>query len=622
MKALLLLVALQQPNEPLKDWKVQRRETNPKTGQVEIVAFIEGDEAVLLNTTRDKELVDIKGLRLRYFTEPRKQGEKSEEVKLRSDKARVDNEKERVDLSGRVRIEKGDGTVVEAPEATLFFHKKFVCPTHDVREARPGKCPACGADLKPHTFSSIEAPRTFEMTKPDPATHLAGEGLTASDDVRSLRVERDGSLMTAGPPKELVSPAPATAPSRSELTEMRSRGPMTFVENESGITVTGEKEVRIRRTQVTPDGPVITTVEADAAELLARRPPGPDRRPVPEKLTARGRIRMAGPEGTATADTLAWDHADLGDFATDVADLTGSVRVEKGRNTIECRAVKIERLSGISTFTDDVRASLVPGTGADAQPVALRSRTLITRQLPGAKELSEIEALGDVMLEGFNPAPGQKPGRAEADRFFWDQAGNHGLLEKRPFVRIVQEASTLFAPRVVLEGNSKIVLKGPKFVVLSQMDEKGKEARTTVTADSDIVLDSSGERKTLRLQDACVVRTPEVHLFSDRMVVTMSKENRVETLQAWGRVRARQIQEGATLFGEWMTLEPKTETKGQKMTLTGSPLAIADMGRTIATQEKILVYERPDPVTGQPVQFQEMRGGKRGVRIVVDERPR
>ena len=185
MRALLLpLLLLSQQDQPLENWKVQRREPNPKTGQMEIVAFIEGDKAIPRNLAKDKEVVDITGLRLRYFTDPRKADQKSEEVKLRSDQGHLDNETGRVDLRGHVRVEKppppeGDGTVLEAPEATLYFKKKFVCPEHGGKAEKAGKCPTCGAELKTHTFVSIEAPKTFELTKPQPATLLTGEGLTA-----------------------------------------------------------------------------------------------------------------------------------------------------------------------------------------------------------------------------------------------------------------------------------------------------------------------------------------------------------------------------------------------------------------------------------------------------------
>jgi len=118
-------------------------------------------------------------------------------------------------------------------------------------------------------------------------------------------------------------------------------------------------------------------------------------------------------------------------------------------------------------------------------------------------------------------------------------------------------------------------------------------------------------------------KTEAFDLFADRMTITTPQGGReMESLHAWGRVRARRHQEGATMFGEWLTYVPKTPTQPEKMILSGSPLAIVDAGRKVATQEQILFYEKPDPETGRMVQYQKIVGGKRGAKIVVDERPR
>src|ERR1043166_310462 len=461
-------------DQPLKNWKVQRQESNVQTGAKEIVAIIEGDEAIPRNLIKDKEVVDITGLKLRYFTDPKRPDQKSEEVRLRSDKGHLDNEQGRVDLWGNVRIEKppppeGDGTVLEAPEATLFFKKKFMCPVHGGKEASPGKCPVCGAELKAHTFSTVEAAKTFELTKPEPAAHMTGQGLSASDDLRKVRVERDGCVILTGNPKDLRSssaPPPASKPS---VTEMRSKGPMTMVEADDGIvTITSEKDAWIQRSEFASESalPVLTTVTADAGELLARRGAGPGKEPEPERLTARGHVTMSRPDSVAKSDSLVWIRSK--DY--DVAELEGAVEVESQKNLIRSKSARIERLLGVSTFHEDVSARLVRGTAEDAPPTNLKSRDLVLRALPGGREVEEMTATGDVVLEGLNSGPGEKGGRAEADLFYWNQAENHGLLERRPFVRIVQEESRMFAPRVVLEGASMVVLKGPKSVHLTQVD--------------------------------------------------------------------------------------------------------------------------------------------------------
>ena len=47
----------------------------------------------------------------------------------------------------------------------------------------------------------------------------------------------------------------------------------------------------------------------------------------------------------------------------------------------------------------------------------------------------------------------------------------------------------------------------------------------------------------------------------------------------------------------------------------GSPVAVADTGHSVATQEQIRVYQKPHPKTGVPVRYTEMVGGSDGVRI-------
>jgi len=638
--ALLLLAVLSQvqQDQPFKGWRIQRRETNPKSHQQEIVALIEGDEALPLNTTHGKELFDIKGLRLRYFTDPKRLGDPSEEIKLRSDTARLDNQKDRADLFGHVHVEKLDGSTLDAPVAVLLFKKRYLCPSDDGHSEKPGQCPACGADLKPRTYTTIEAPKDFVMVRSEPPSRLLGEGLTANDDLRELRIERNGFLVTTGNGHDLAPPAPRKghdptapppAPTAAEggLIEMNSKGPMTFTQDEAGIVVTGEREVRLRRADPGTDRVDFTTIESDALNLRARKGADPARdEPEPERVDARGHVRMETRDGVARGTQLAWDRTGDGE---DVTVLEGErAAVDTGDNHIEARTVTIHRLTGVSNFKDEVTAVFAPGRGPGDQPLHLQCRHLTTQAAPGGHEISDLEAVGDVILEGLTQGAGQKPGRALADRFAWDLEKEHGLLEQRQFVRIFQENSVIFAPKVILEGRSSIILKGPKRVVLTQRDADGAEVPTTVTSAGDLVLDTvvdraaspPTERKVIRLRHECELRRPDLQLFADRMTVTTAKDGReVEAIDASGRVRAWQVKEGSTMFGEWLHLVPKTEARPLTMTLTGAPIAIVESGRTVARQEMIVIREKAD-ATGKMVQYQEMHGGKHGVKIVADER--
>jgi hypothetical protein len=251
---------------------------------------------------------------------------------------------------------------------------------------------------------------------------------------------------------------------------------------------------------------------------------------------------------------------------------------------------------------------------------------------PDSRECSDLVALGDVVLEGLGKGSAAKSGKAEADRFSWNQAENHGLLERRPFVSVTQEDSTIYAPRIVLEGRSTIVLKGPKLLLMAPKeppepkdapgkDAQGKDSRPSViTSEGDIVIDSSTDRTVIRMRDRCVVRDSTVHLFADRMTILAPQGAQgIESLHASGHVRARQAG-GALLLGEWLDFKPKTETAPQTLTLTGAPRTTIDNGRTIATQDQVRVYEKTDPVTGRTTTYQEMKGGKAGLTILMDEK--
>ena len=96
MRTLPLLIALlfaqQKPpdapkvsQEPIKDWKYQHKEVNPRTGIEEVSMILDGKEAIPLSLTPGKEVFDIRGIHARYFTDPRNPGEQSREIDVRAD---------------------------------------------------------------------------------------------------------------------------------------------------------------------------------------------------------------------------------------------------------------------------------------------------------------------------------------------------------------------------------------------------------------------------------------------------------------------------------------------------------------------------------------------------------
>jgi hypothetical protein len=349
-------------------------------------------------------------------------------------------------------------------------------------------------------------------------------------------------------------------------------------------------------------------------------------------LTADGRVTMESRDSTSHGDHLVWDRNGDGE---DLTHLEGErASVDTGENHVEARFVTLDRLSGIATFRERVTASLLPGKGqADQQPLRIASRHLETHMAVDSRDFSELVATGDVVLEGLGKGTDAKAGTAEADRFSWNQGANHGLLERHPFVTVRQEDSTIFAPRIVLEGRSTIILKGPKLLIMVSKEAPGpkdapakapppKESRTSVlTSQGDILMDSSTDRTVIRMRDRCVVKNADVQLFADRMtILALQGAQGIDSLHASGHVRASQLPGGATLLGEWLDFKPKTETAPQTLTLTGAPWTTIDNGRTTATQEQVRVYEKLDPATGRTTTFQEMKGGKHGLTIVTDEK--
>jgi hypothetical protein len=299
------------------------------------------------------------------------------------------------------------------------------------------------------------------------------------------------------------------------------------------------------------------------------------------------------------------------------------VHVESGADTIEARSVTITRRvgesGGVSVFENVLNSKLRAGD----QKFELRCDRLTTYAEPnttGRTDLRKIEAAGRVVLGGLMAGADAKgtPGEAQADIFEWNVVTRRGWLEGTPFVRITQGPSRILAPKVVLESPSIIVLKGPKQVHLVQ-EREGVKEDYRATCDGDLVLDQLAHR--LWMRDRCVIRTREMVLEADRVNAKLSEEGGnqgLESLLATGRVHALRRADQTHLYGERLAFR----FKDQDLRVYGEPYAVADTGRTAARQEQIRVYETKHPKTGQMIRYTEMIGGRDGVHIEIDERPK
>lgn len=249
--------------------------------------------------------------------------------------------------------------------------------------------------------------------------------------------------------------------------------------------------------------------------------------------------------------------------------------------------------------------------------MSLSAERLAARAAPRAPagwELRDVEATGRVVLSGLLPGEGQAAGRAEAERFRWDLAAQRGILESPRFVRVVQGTNTILAPRVVVEdGGATVILKGPKEIVFAQPAENGPAEEYRATAEGDVVLQSGSGR--IRMERACTLRTKEFRMTCDRIEALLGKGGGgLQSLRAFGNVRAERPGDGIHLYGDRMVYDPVKK----EVELFGSPFAVADGSRMVSYQERLVFYERANGKPGETVRFMEMRRGSGpGIRITL-----
>ena len=184
------------------------------------------------------------------------------------------------------------------------------------------------------------------------------------------------------------------------------------------------------------------------------------------------------------------------------------------------------------------------------------------------------------------------------------------------FVRINQGQSRILAPLVAIESPEILVLKGPKQLRLIQEiagPQKVEEYRAT--CDGDLVMDRKSHW--LYLRRACRVETPDLLLNADRVNIRLGPDNKaMESMLALGQVDTLRSADHHRLTGDRLFYK---FGELSDLRVYGSPVAVADSGRTHATQEKILVYDRLTR-SGQKVRYTEMLGGSDGVCIEIEER--
>ncbi len=628
--ALLALLAVQQPplsKDPIRDWMYQRKEINPRTGREEVTVILQGAEAVPLDLTKGREIFQVRGAAARYFTEPRKPGDKSEEIRISAERARMDNAARVLELKDRVRVEKADGSLLSTPSALLRFHSRWVCPACGTLEEKAGLCPDHNTERREKTTIDLECDRDFELLRPDGI--IRGELLSADDAIRELKILRNGFLELSGEPASIAGAAtgPVLPPLRAAFTQVHSKGPLHLREGDGQTVVRGSEGIRVDRidakgtmTLTARQGTVVAALKEDPVTLRKTL--------VPRLVDASGDVKLDGStfgDGAShfvSGETLLWEIDPQQDYTFDLARLSspdGALELRTGSNVLRSRRLILDRSSGLALFEGQVQGRLSTQKNPKAPPMELACDHLSTRLSdpePGVRRgISFLEATGHVVLGGLMDRDGAEPGRAEADRFVWDAVEERGLLEARPVVRILRGRSVITAPRIVLESPELIVLKGPKHVRMIQESE-GKTEEYRATCEGDLILDQV--TGLLKMRDDCLLKTGDLQMRAGRIDAVLGTAGRgLESLLARGDVRIRRLKDGTNLYGERLVFKPAD----QSFTLHGSPYAVADTGRTLMVQERIQVYEKPAG-DGQRVRYTEMIGGKDGLRIVIEDKGR
>src|SRR5882672_3684830 len=559
---LLLLIGIQDqtplPKEPIKDWRYQlkdlRHDPKTKTDVEEITLILFGKEAIPRSLVKEKEIFDLKGIDARYFTTPGRGDPKSRQILVTADRGSIDKGARTLKLNDNVRVvRKGDpekneiDTILTTPSALLRFNRMYECPVCRKAFGAAGRCPEHGEPLRETTITSVETDREFGLTGPEGI--LSGIGLATDDAIRKeYHIARVGFIEFAGDVDTVAARQPAEAP-QTLFTQVYSRGPLSITGPEDQRVIHGEGGVRVDRIDVTETLTLTAeTLTIDTVRRWELSKTGPVEL---RNVHAEGNVVLDGvsfTDGdsfTAVADRL--DRQRDFDKDTDITLLTAAaprvVRLTRIPSWIESRSVRIERTETdgtVSTFDEVLSSDLVTGT----QHFSLAGDRLVTVASPdaaGKMDLRTLHVIGHVVLGGLmaqaEPAtPDSPPGEAHADDFRWDIATGRGLLQGRPFVRIVQGDRTITAPLVVLESADIIVLKGPKQVHLVQMKD-GQKQEYRATCEGDLVMDNHGHR--LWMRNACVLRSQEILLRSERIDATLSPEGKgLESLLALGNVRA------------------------------------------------------------------------------------
>ena len=272
---------------------------------------------------------------------------------------------------------------------------------------------------------------------------------------------------------------------------------------------------------------------------------------------------------------------------------------------------EFERFPASATI---VQSRLIRLPSPVANMLRLRCKTLESRMGPGRKEPELLDARGDVEIDGLPGAEGQPGGRASAERFVWNAVEGRGRLESARAARIEQAGNVIAAPQIFLsDGGSSALLCGPKQVRFVQ-ERDGRREEVRISSEGPLLYDAGAGR--VKLEDRCSVRTTDFRFFADRIDATLTPGGRgLNSLVASGRVHGGRPVDNLSLRGDRLVYDPVR----RELRLTGYPYAVASSGEARLLQDTLVFTESAVGQNGEKTRMMEMRGGGRGVTIIIPQ---
>ena len=170
------------------------------------------------------------------------------------------------------------------------------------------------------------------------------------------------------------------------------------------------------------------------------------------------------------------------------------------------------------------------------------------------------------------------------------------------------------APQIFLsDGGAGALLCGPKQVRFVQ-ERDGRREEVRISSEGHLLYDARAGR--VRLEDRCSVRTPDFRFFADRIDATLEAGGKgLKSLVAAGRVHGGRPADNLSLRGDRLVFDPVR----RELRLTGAPYAVASSGGARLLQDTLVFSEKPAEGDGAPTRIMELRGGSRGVTIIIPQ---